>query len=41
MSSYLSALHAIEHNDLTFLIVVDVETAGAGTFTIGLAKEEA
>ena len=32
------ASNMITNNTATFLIVVDVETAGAGTFTIGLAK---
>ena len=32
------ASNMIANNTATFLIVVDVETAGAGTFTIGLAK---
>ena len=36
MAGYASNM--IANNTATFLIVVDVETAGAGTFTIGLAK---
>ena len=36
MAEYASNM--ITNSTATFLIVVDVETAGAGTFTIGLAK---
>ena len=36
MAGYASNM--ITNSTATFLIVVDVETAGAGTFTIGLAK---
>ena len=35
-TTYVS--NSIKNNAATFLIVVDVETAGAGTLTIGLAK---
>ena len=37
-TTYLTNTKAIANNTATFLIVVDVKTAGAGTLTIGLAK---